>query len=140
MVAAINNGGGFYRPEIYSRSQNEWRNDHNPCINKSVYQTTRGWNGCVFGFYALKNLKREYIFNIVAEREKMVHSKSIENFITRVPSGLESIQTLIYLLEPLGVLAKQNSINYRGARMLLIHHKGILLCLLKNLLSTNFQL
>jgi DNA polymerase III alpha subunit len=96
MVAAINNGGGFYRPEIYSRSQNEWRNDHNRVSTKAFIRLHRGWNGCVFGFY-FKESKSEYIFNIVAEREKMVHSKSIENFITRVPSGLESIQTLIFI-------------------------------------------
>jgi DNA polymerase III alpha subunit len=85
---------------------------------QSVYQQKRlsdyrGWNGCVFGFYALKNLNSEYIFNIVAEREKNGAFKSIENFITRVPSG-ESIQTLIFI-GAFRSTGKTKSINYRGS-------------------------
>jgi DNA polymerase-3 subunit alpha len=53
--------------------------------------------------------------------EKNGAFKSIENFITRVPSGLESIQTLIFI-EPLVALAKQKVLIIE-ARMLLIHHK-----------------
>jgi hypothetical protein len=35
MVAAINNGGGFYRPEIYIHEAKMSGIIHNPCINKS---------------------------------------------------------------------------------------------------------
>jgi DNA polymerase III alpha subunit len=36
MVAAINNGGGFYRPEIYiHEAKMSGGIIHNPCINKS---------------------------------------------------------------------------------------------------------
>jgi DNA polymerase-3 subunit alpha len=59
-----------------------------------------------------KESKQRVYFHIVAEREKNGAFKSIENFITRVPSGL-SIQTLIFI----GFRHWQNkkSINYRGS-------------------------
>ncbi|CAH0336579.1 Error-prone DNA polymerase [Flavobacterium sp. CECT 9288] len=123
MVAAINNGGGFYRPEIYiHEAKMSGATIHNPCINKSVYQTTVDGTDVYLGFMLLKNLNSEYIFNIVAEREKNGAFKSIENFITRVPSGLESIQTLIFI-GAFRCIGKTKSQLIIEARMLLIHHK-----------------
>jgi hypothetical protein len=48
------------------RSQNEEATIHNPRINP----LPTGWNGCVFGFYALKNLNSEYIFILLLNEKK----------------------------------------------------------------------
>jgi DNA-directed DNA polymerase III PolC len=123
MVAAINNGGGFYRPEIYiHEAKMSGATIHNPCINKSVYQTTVYGTDVYLGFMLLKNLNSEYVFSIVAEREKNGAFRSIENFITRVPSGLESIQTLIFI-GAFRCTGKTKSQLIIEARILLINHK-----------------
>jgi DNA polymerase-3 subunit alpha/error-prone DNA polymerase len=74
------------------------------------------------GFGLLKNLSSDYIFNIVNDRDKNGEFKSIENFITRVPSGLESIQTLIFI-GAFRCTGKTKSQLIIEARMLLINHK-----------------
>jgi DNA polymerase-3 subunit alpha/error-prone DNA polymerase len=74
------------------------------------------------GFMLLKNLNDEYILNIVSEREKNGAFKSIENFINRVPSGLESIQTLIFI-GAFRFTGKAKSQLIIEARMLLTNHK-----------------
>lgn len=123
MVAAINNGGGFYRPEIYiHEAKMSGATIHNPCINHSLNQTTVHGTDVYLGFGLLKNLNSDYIFSIVTEREKKGAFKSIENFIARVPSGLESIQTLIFIgaFRSTGKTKSQLIIE---ARMLLTNHK-----------------
>jgi DNA polymerase-3 subunit alpha/error-prone DNA polymerase len=123
MVAAINNGGGFYRPEIYiHEAKMSGATIHNPCINKSFHQTSVYGIEVYLGFGLLKNLNSDYIFNIVSEREKNGAFQSIENFITRVPSGLESIQTLIFIgaFRSTGKTKSQLIIE---VRMLLVNHK-----------------
>jgi len=123
MVAAINNGGGFYRPEIYiHEAKMSGATIHNPCINKSFYQTTVYGTEVYLGFMLLKNLNTEYIESIIAEREKNGAFMSIENFITRVPSGLESLQTLIFI-GAFRCTGKTKSQLIIEARMLLTNHK-----------------
>jgi DNA polymerase-3 subunit alpha len=49
MVAAINNGGGFYRPEIYiHEAKMSGATIHNPYQQKRL--SDYRWNRCVFGF------------------------------------------------------------------------------------------
>lgn len=123
MVAAINNGGGFYRPEIYiHEAKMSGATIHNPCINKSFHQTTVYGTEVYLGFMLLKNLNTEYIESIIAEREKNGAFLSIENFITRVPSGLESLQTLIFI-GAFRCTGKTKSQLIIEARMLLMNHK-----------------
>lgn len=123
MVAAINNGGGFYRPEIYiHEAKMSGATIHNPCINKSEYQTTVYGNDVYLGFGLLKNLNNDFIINIVSERKKNGAFKSIENFINRVPSGLESIQTLLFI-GAFRCTGKTKSQLIIEARMLLTNHK-----------------
>jgi regulatory protein YycI of two-component signal transduction system YycFG len=77
MVAAINMVVLQTRNYIHEAKMSE-RNDTQSAYQQKRLSDYRGWNGCVFGFYALKNLNSEYIFNIVAEREKMVHSNLLK--------------------------------------------------------------
>jgi DNA-directed DNA polymerase III PolC len=123
MVAAINNGGGFYRTEIYiHEAKMSGANIHNPCINKSFYNTTVVGTDVYLGFALLKNLNNDYILSIVTEREKNGEFKSVENFLNRVPSGLESMQTLIFI-GAFQCTGKTKSQLVIEARMLLINHK-----------------
>ena len=123
MVAAINNGGGFYRPEIYiHEAKMSGGTIHNPCINKSHFQTVVDGTDVYLGFMLLNHLNSDFIQNIVSERASNGDFTSIENFINRVQTGLESIQTLIFIgaFRSTGKTKSQLIIE---ARMLLVNHK-----------------
>mgnify|MGYP005841147953 CR=1 FL=1 len=123
MVAAINNGGGFYRPEIYiHEARMSGAIIHNPCINKSHLQTTVYGIDVYLGFMLLNNLNSDFIQTIVSERELNGEFTSIENFITRVQTGLESIQTLIFI-GAFRCTGKSKSQLIIEARLLLVNHK-----------------
>lgn len=98
MVSAINNGGGFYRTEIYMHeAKMSGAIIHNPCVNKSLYETTVFGNDLYIGFMHLKSLDSTLATSIVDEREKNGEYKSMEDFINRVQIGIEGIQTLIFI-------------------------------------------
>jgi DNA polymerase-3 subunit alpha/error-prone DNA polymerase len=123
MVAAINNGGGFYRPEIYiHEAKMSGAIIHNPCINKSQLQTVVYGVDVYLGFMLLNNLNSDLIQSIVAERELNGDFTSLENFINRIQTGLESIQTLIFI-GAFRCTGKSKSQLIIQARMLLAHQK-----------------
>ena len=123
MVAAINNGGGFYRPEVYiHEAKMSGATIHNPCINKSYDETTVYGTEVYLGFILLNNLTSDFIKNILSERMLNGPFKSVENFINRVPVGLESMQTLIFI-GAFRCTGKTKSQLIIEARMLLVHHK-----------------
>jgi DNA polymerase-3 subunit alpha/error-prone DNA polymerase len=124
MVAAINNGGGFYRPEIYiHEAKMSGATIHNPCINRSLYETSVSGKDVYLGFMQVKSLNYDFVQNIIKERELNGDFQSIEDFINRVPTGLESIQTLIFL-GAFRTTNKPKSHLIVEARMLLINHKS----------------
>jgi DNA-directed DNA polymerase III PolC len=98
MVAVINNQGGFYRLEVYMHeAKMSGGIIHNPCINRSVYETTVYGVDVYIGFMHLQSLQAKVAMNIVAERELNGDYISLENFIDRVPIGIESLQILIFI-------------------------------------------
>lgn len=98
MVSAINNGGGFYRTEIYMHeAKMSGAIIHNPCVNKSLYETTVFGNDLYIGFMHLKSLDSTLATSIVDEREKNGEYSSMEDFINRIQIGIEGIQTLIFI-------------------------------------------
>lgn len=98
MVSAINNGGGFYRTEIYMHeAKMSGAILHNPCVNKSLYETTVFGNNLYIGFMHLKSLDATLATSIVDEREKNGEYSSMEDFINRIQIGIEGIQTLIFI-------------------------------------------
>ncbi len=98
MVSAINNGGGFYRPEIYvHEAKMSGGIINNPCVNKSLYHTTVFGIEVYLGFMHLKSLDSSLANSIVEEREKNGEYKSMEDFINRIHIGIEGIQTLIFI-------------------------------------------
>lgn len=97
MVAVINNQGGFYRTEVYvHEARMSGGTIHNPCANKSGFQTALYGKDVYLGFMHLQGLEEKVANFIVLERENGDY-KSLEDFINRVPVGIEGLQILIFI-------------------------------------------
>ena len=123
MVAAINNGGGFYRPEIYiHEAKMSGGTIDNPCINRSFFETTVYNTEVFLGLSLLKSLSSDLIQNIILERNANGDFKSLEDFMNRIQVGLESLQTLIFV----GAFRFTNQTKSQlivTARMILVNYK-----------------
>lgn len=98
MVAVINNQGGFYRTEVYvHEAKMSGAVIHNPCVNKSEFETTLYGTDVYLGFMHLQSLESKIALLIQQEREKNGSYKSLEDFINRIPIGIEGIQILIFI-------------------------------------------
>lgn len=98
MVAVINNQGGFYRAEVYvHEAKMSGATIHNPCVNKSEFETTLYGTDVYLGFMHLQSLESKIAFLIQTERENNGEYKSLEDFINRIPIGIEGIQILIFI-------------------------------------------
>ncbi|QSB26385.1 DNA polymerase III subunit alpha [Flavobacterium sp. CLA17] len=98
MTAVINNQGGFYRTEVYvHEARMSGGTILNPCVNKSEYQTTVYGTGIYLGFMHLQRLESKTAHLIESEREKNGDFLSLEDFINRIPIGIESMKILIFI-------------------------------------------
>ena len=98
MVAAINNGGGFYRTEVYVHEcRMSGGKIHNPCVNRSLFETTVYGEDVFLGLMHIENIESRIAQFIPQEREQNGAYASLENFIKRVPAGIETLQTLIFI-------------------------------------------
>lgn len=98
MVCAINNGGGFYRTEVYVHEcRMSGGKIHNPCINRSLYATTVYDNDVFLGLMHIEKMEARIAEFIVAERQQHGGYTSLENFVKRIPIGLETLQILIFI-------------------------------------------
>jgi DNA-directed DNA polymerase III PolC len=98
MVAVINNQGGFYRTEVYvHEAKMSGAVIHNPCVNKSEFETTLYGSDVYLGFMHLQSLEAKIASLIQHERENNGDYKSLEDFINRIPIGIEGIQILIFI-------------------------------------------
>ncbi|KQK26125.1 DNA polymerase III subunit alpha [Chryseobacterium aquaticum] len=98
MVSAINNGGGFYRMEVYvHEAKMAGAAIHNPCINLSEFQTTVYGTNVYLGFMHIEKLEAATKLFIAEERNENGDYKSLEDFVKRVPIGVESLQILIFI-------------------------------------------
>ncbi|WP_163397346.1 DNA polymerase III subunit alpha [Flavobacterium fluviatile] len=98
MVAVINNQGGFYRTEVYvHEAKMSGAAVHNPCVNKSEFETTLYGSDVYLGFMHLQSLESKTAVLIRQERKKNGLYKSLEDFINRIPIGIEAIQILIFI-------------------------------------------
>lgn len=98
MVAVINNMGGFYRTEVYvHEAKMSGANIWNPCVNNSIYETTLYGNAIYLGFMHLQSLEAKIGKLIVEERQLHGDYTSLEDFIRRVPIGIEGVQILIFI-------------------------------------------
>jgi len=98
MVAVINNQGGFYRTEVYVHEAKMSGGIINtPCVNNSDYETTLYGIQVFLGLMHLEGLEAKVAHHIVLERKKNGKYKSLEDFINRIPIGIEGIQLLIFI-------------------------------------------
>ncbi len=98
MVAVINNQGGFYRTEVYvHEARMSGAIIHNPCVNKSEVETTLYGKEVYLGFMHLQGLQGDIAKTIVEERFAHGDYVCLEDFINRVPIGIEGLQLLIYI-------------------------------------------
>jgi error-prone DNA polymerase len=123
MTAVINNFGGFYRTEVYvHEARMSGAKIHNPCVNKSDVQTNVFGKNMYLGFQHLKSLQSQTAEWIVSEREENGPYQSLEDFINRVPIGIEGIQTLIFI-NAFRFTGKQKNELLIIARLILINFK-----------------
>jgi DNA polymerase III alpha subunit len=96
MTAVINNFGGFYRTWVYFNEARRWGGSiHLPCVNRSEYKTTITDRDIFIGFIHLQNLEQQVAGMIINERNEHGCYKSMEDFLQRVPIGLEQVIILI---------------------------------------------
>lgn len=98
MVAAINNGGGFYRTEVYVHEcRMSGGKIQVPCINKSLYETTVYGEEVFLGFMHIEKIASKIARYILQERGKNGEFTSLGDFVKRIPVGIETLQTLIFV-------------------------------------------
>jgi error-prone DNA polymerase len=98
MVAVINNQGGFYRTEVYiHEARMSGGNILNPCVNKSKVETSIYGKDIYLGFMHLQSLEARIMNEIVVERDRNGEYLDLEDFIKRVPVGLEALEILIFI-------------------------------------------
>ncbi|WP_330746993.1 DNA polymerase III subunit alpha [Chryseobacterium sp. CP-77] len=98
MVSAINNGGGFYRTEVYiHEARMSGAAIHNPCVNLSEYQTTVYSCDVYLGLMHIERLELKLAQLIPEERAQNGNYTSLEDFIKRIPIGIETLQILIFI-------------------------------------------
>jgi len=96
MVGVINNFGGFYRTEFYfHEARMAGAQIEPPCVNKSDYLTNIYQDTIYIGFIHLKSLEKKIGEKIPFERAQNGPYRSFEDFIQRIPSGLEQTSILI---------------------------------------------
>lgn len=96
MVAVINNGGGFYRAELYVHEiRMNGGTIHAPCVNRSHHPTWLYGDDVYLGFHTLHGLDTVVAERIMESRRREGDFLSLEDFIDRVHIGLEQIDILI---------------------------------------------
>ncbi|MFY0598638.1 MAG: DNA polymerase III subunit alpha [Cyclobacteriaceae bacterium] len=96
MVAVINNGGGFYRPEFYVHEARMCGAEiEAPCVNHSEVLTVILGKTIYLGFNMVKELNHSVIELILNERIKNGLFLDLDDFMDRVPISLEQIKILV---------------------------------------------
>ncbi len=123
MVSAVNNGGGFYRTEVYlHEAKMSGGIINNPCVNKSLYETTVYGKEVYIGFMHLKSFNADIAQSIVDERERNGEYNSLEDFIRRIHIGIETVQTLVFI-GAFRFTGKSKNELILAARLLMVNFK-----------------
>ncbi|WP_298536334.1 PHP domain-containing protein [uncultured Algibacter sp.] len=95
MVATVNNGGGFYRTELYlHEAKKQGGFIHPPCINKSTIETLIQGIDIYLGFQHLQGFEKRNMINLLKARVNG-YFLSLDDFIERVPMSIEQLDILI---------------------------------------------
>lgn len=98
MTAVINNEGGFYRTEVYvHEAKMAGATIHLPCVNRSEQIATVISSDIFLGLNTIDGLDNDLKARIITERKGRGVFSSIQDFVERVPIGVESMQTLIFV-------------------------------------------
>ncbi|MBP1670256.1 MAG: DNA-directed polymerase PolC, partial [Bacteroidetes bacterium] len=98
MVAVINNFGGFYRTWVYfNEARRSGARINLPCVNHSHYKTCIVGQDIYIGLIHIANLEQKIAEALVDERETNGPYRDLEDFILRVPVGIEQMVILIRL-------------------------------------------
>ncbi|REA56718.1 DNA polymerase III subunit alpha [Dyadobacter luteus] len=96
MVAVLNNGGGFYSPELYvHEARMLGANMMAPCVNHSRSETIINGKDIYLGFSLLKDIEEKTIEKIVRAREEDGQFLSLNDFLDRVAISIEQITILV---------------------------------------------
>lgn len=96
MVATLNNGGGFYRTELYlHEARLHGGLVEAPCVNESDYLTVIKDKTIYLGVIFLNGLERSASRNFLSERKARGNFVDLRDFIKRVPISLEQLIILI---------------------------------------------
>ena len=110
MVATINNGGGFYRAELYvHEARMRGATIHPPCINRSDKGCIIKGKNIYIGLGMIHGLVSEMIDRVLNSRTNNRPFISLIGFIERTGIGLEQLCTLIRVdaFRSIGVLKKE---------------------------------
>lgn len=96
MVAVLNNGGGFYRPEFYVHEARMLGGViHPPCINRSFNANVIYGKDIFLGFGYLRELEHRVAERIIRERDAGGPFSSLEDFLDRMMISIEQVSILI---------------------------------------------
>ncbi len=96
MTAVLNNGGGFYRPEIYlHEARMKGATIVPPDVNTSDYTCHISNKTITLGLMFVTGIDHETAFKIVSERKKNGAFTSLLDFVERVHIPLELIDKLV---------------------------------------------
>jgi DNA polymerase-3 subunit alpha len=96
MVATLNNGGGFYRTELYvHEARMHGAKIVPPCVNNSSALCDIDGDTIYLGLGIINELELGIITQIINERERNGLFESMYDFIKRVPIAIEQIRLLI---------------------------------------------
>ncbi len=96
MVATLNNGGGFYRTELYvHEARMHGAKIVPPCVNNSSALCDIEADTIYLGLGMINELELGIITQIITERERNGLFESMYDFVKRVPIAIEQIRLLI---------------------------------------------
>lgn len=96
MVAALNNGGGFYDVESYIQEIRKCGGTiHAPCVNKSDHPNMIYGKDIYLGLGYIKELEIKTVQRILENRQFFGAFKSLDDFIDRVNISIEQLSILL---------------------------------------------
>ena len=96
LVATLNNGGGFYRRELYiHEARMRGATIQLPCVNTGEIDCSINGNNIVLGLGMISELEEETIFNLLDERKKNGHYQNMYDLINRISLSIEQLRLLI---------------------------------------------
>ncbi|WP_372753702.1 DNA polymerase III subunit alpha [Labilibaculum sp.] len=96
MVATLNNGGGFYSPQLYLHDAlMHGAVVEAPCVNGSFWVNIIDKKSIWLGFYLLRDLEQGTGKGLIRERRENGAFSSLRDFIKRFPISLEQLIILI---------------------------------------------